>query len=153
MSPHPSPQLLLRMRRPVALGGMAVLATALAVGNGLPAVAAPAQDYGFDFQCAGNPTATGYTEVTPASAYASVPGYGFLTAPPAGSCRDRGGDGDLAARDFVQPTAGSTFRADVADGTYTVVVRSGDLIASSNTGFQVGGQTAAPRGAASGTID
>ena len=153
MSPHPSPQLPLRMRRPVALGGMALLATALAVGNGLPAVAAPAQDYGFDFQCAGNPTATGYTEVTPTSAYASVPGYGFLTAPPAGSCRDRGGDGDLAARDFMLAPPGSTFRADVADGNYTVVVRSGDLTASSNTGFQVGGQTAAPRGAASGTID
>ena len=148
MPPHSLPG----MRRCLVVGAATVLATILMIFTGLPAAAEPGEAYAFDFQCAGNPTAAGYTAVPPATAYSAAQGYGFLVPLGSDACRDRGGE-DLAGRDFVLPVAGSTFRADVPDGTYTVVVRTGDLIASSNTGFTVGGQTAPSRSAASGVID
>lgn len=137
----------------LALAGTAVLSLALSIGGGLPAVADPASDYLFDFQCAGNTTADGFTGVPPTLGYSAEQGYGFLEPMAANDCRDRGGEGDLAERDFVLPPVGGTFRADVPDGSYTVIVKSGDLIASSNTGFTVGGRTVPNRNPGSGNID
>ncbi|GEK20377.1 hypothetical protein CXY01_08970 [Cellulomonas xylanilytica] len=131
-------------------------AAALAVAA-LPFAAAPAsaagQDYLFDFECAGNPTAPGYTPVYANTAYSASTGFGFTVPLAANACRDRGGD-DLALRDFVlPPTTGSTFVADVPDGTYTVILRTGDGIATSNTGATVGSVAVPARRADSGVVD
>ena len=50
------------------------------------------------------------------------------------------------------PAAGSTFVVDVPDGTYTVILRTGDAIATSNTGATIGIAVPARR-ADSGVID
>ncbi|WP_337062834.1 rhamnogalacturonan lyase family protein [Kineococcus sp. G2] len=150
--PQHSPRPSSRTRRAAGAGGTALLSLVIAAGTGLPAGAAPLPDRLFDLQCAGSPTADDHTAVAPTTAYSSEQGYGFLTPLAANACRDRGGDGDLAGRDFVLPAAGTTFRVDVPDGTYTVVVRSGDLIASSSTGVAVGGQTLPARNPGSGVV-
>ena len=142
----------MRLHRTSALLTAAALALAAVPFAAAPASAA-GQDYLFDFECAGNPTAPGYTAVYANTAYSATTGFGFATPLAATACRDRGGD-DLALRDFVlPPTTGSTFVADVPDGTYTVVLRTGDAIATSNTGATVGGIAVPARRADAGVID
>ena len=141
----------MHLRRTSAL----VTAAALALAT-VPLAAAPASaagpDYLFDFQCAGNPTAPGYTAVYANTAYSASTGFGFATPMAANQCRDRGGS-DPALNDFVLPAVGSTFLADVPDGTYTVILRTGDAIATSNTGATVGGIAVPARRADAGVID
>ncbi|WP_345710969.1 PxKF domain-containing protein [Kineococcus glutinatus] len=150
MSARPAP----RTGRGARQAGTTLLAVALAAGASAPvaASAASGQDLLFDFQCTGNVTAPEHTAVLPTTTWAEG-GSGFLTPLAATSCRDRGGSGDPALRDFVLPGATSTFRATVPNGTYSVVLRSGDLTASSNSGFVVNGQVVPARGTGAGTID
>src|SRR3954451_4475887 len=60
------------------LGAATTAAALVVVGSGTPSTAASSagQDYLFDFQCAGNPTADGYTAVLPTTAW-SAGGFGF----------------------------------------------------------------------------
>ncbi|WP_304650906.1 hypothetical protein [Tessaracoccus sp. OS52] len=135
-------------RRTAALAA----AAALALG-GLTAAPAVAQDppLSFDFNCATSPTADGHVGVLPNVGYTIEQGYGFDAPLAANACRDRGGD-DAAARDFALPPAGTVFRADVPNGTYTIVFRTGDYIASSNSGLTVEGRSLPNQGVPSGQV-
>jgi fibronectin type 3 domain-containing protein len=125
--------------RPRAIAAAAVgLAVAAAGAVGVPAAAAEQTDLLFDFQCAGNPVAPGYAEVAPGTTYDASRGYGLSTALASNACRDRG-TGDPEDRDFLLPTSSNRFVADVPDGTYTLVLHTGDAIASSNTGMVANG--------------
>jgi fibronectin type 3 domain-containing protein len=141
----------MHLRRTSALVTAAALALAAVPLAAGPASAA-GRDYLFDFQCAGNPTAAGYTAVYGNTGYSASTGFGFQTPLAANACRDRGGS-DPALNDFVLPVAGTTFLADVPDGTYTVILRTGDGIATSNSGATVGGIAVPARRADSGVVD
>lgn len=118
----------------LALGGALVLS-----GLAATSAAADTADFRFDFNCGSSPTADGYVGVLPNEAYSAETGYGFDPALASDACRDRSGRPDPAERDFALPAVGDVFRVDVPNGTYTVVMRTGDDIASSNTGATFGG--------------
>lgn len=144
MSPQPHrgasraapPTLHRGFRRVAALGA----AAALALGGLTVAPAAVADEHRgvlFDFNCGSSPTAEGHVGVLPDVGYTAERGFGFDEPLASNACRDRDGD-DLSARDFALPPVGAVFRADVPNGTYTIVFRTGDYIASSNSGLAVG---------------
>lgn len=77
----------------------------------------------FDFGTSVSPVAADHAQVTAATVYSAVRGYGWT----AGVIYDWDrGFGSDTARDFNY-TADGTFVADVANGTYTVTVTVGDL--------------------------
>jgi len=109
----------------------------------------------FDFQLAGNPLMTGYTEVNPDDGYSAEAGYGFATALPANAGRDRGaadGSNDLL-RDFVLPGDSSEFLLDVPNGTYSVKTYSGDWIGSTRTNFDLEGRAFGSGNAGKGSVN
>src|SRR5581483_6361490 len=69
-----------------------------------------------------SPVASGYTQVTEATAYTQARGFGWLSG--SVDSRDRG-TGDDLQRDF-DFTQDGTFAVDVANGTYTVSLLMGD---------------------------
>lgn len=121
------------------------------LGAGTAASADDAAGYLYDFNCGSSATGEGYTPVQPTDAFSAETGYGFDEPLAAGECRDRKGD-DPVEKDFVLPTEGTVFRAAVPDGTYTVVVRSGDLIADSRTGVTVGDHVIEPTRVGAGSV-
>lgn len=89
----------------------------------------------FDFGTATSPVAPGYTKVSDKTAYAASSGYGWGDITKVSS-RDRGVKSDPLASDFCLPN-GTPFYLDLANGTYTVSVLSGDAI--QKAGMQVRG--------------
>jgi fibronectin type 3 domain-containing protein len=87
--------------------------------------AANAAPLHFDFGTSTSPVATGYTQVTEATAYNPAQGYGWLSG--AIDSRDRG-VGDDRQRDF-NFTQDGTFAVDIANGSYLVTVLLGDASA------------------------
>ncbi|WP_308291514.1 hypothetical protein [Microbacterium sp. G2-8] len=135
--------------------GLATLAAgALAVGLGPVATATAADgpaDRFFDFQCADGPLAAGHQEVEPGTTYDASLGFGLEAALADDQCRVRGGD-DPAGRDFLLPTSSSRFLVDLPNGVYTLVLHTGDGIASSNTGMIANGVELDARSPGSGVI-
>ncbi len=85
----------------------------------------PTSARNFDFGTPSSPVASGYTRVTEASAYTSG-GFGWTDTSTLES-RDRGGISDPLRRDFVMDSsAARTFKVDLPNGTYSVVVTQGD---------------------------
>ncbi len=79
----------------------------------------------YDFGTASSPVASGYNRVTETTAYSASLGYGWTDTTTLES-RDRGGPDDLG-RDFVMDSsAARTFRVDLPNKTYTVLVEQGD---------------------------
>ncbi|HEX8993046.1 MAG TPA: NBR1-Ig-like domain-containing protein [Anaerolineales bacterium] len=78
----------------------------------------------YDFGTTTSPVAVGYTRVTESTAY-TAGGFGWTDTSTLES-RDRGGPDDLK-RDFVMSSsAARTFKVDLPNKTYTVVVTQGD---------------------------
>ncbi|WP_278236394.1 hypothetical protein [Isoptericola sp. AK164] len=145
-----------RPRHPLTTTALAALTAAvMAAAGAVPAAGAtdgsePTDTY-FDFQCDGNPVADGYVEVGTSTTYDEARGYGLEEALASNACRDRGSDTD-EDRDFLLP--GSTpFLADLPNGVYTLVLHSGDGIASSNTGMVANGVTLSDARADSGVVN
>ena len=87
---------------------------------------APAAILKLDFGTASSPVAADYVRVTEATAYAAVPGYGWLSG--TRQSRDRA-TSDPLTRDLVF-SALTTFAADVPRGSHKVTVRLGDASAA-----------------------
>ena len=96
------------------------------VGTSSPPPTLPPTGYKFDFGTPFSPVESGYTQVTQLTTYSSpAPGYGWTDTSALGS-RDRGAP-NMLERDFVQSsTAPGTFKVDLPNGTYHVVVTMGD---------------------------
>ncbi|MFT4156950.1 MAG: fibronectin type III domain-containing protein [Microbacterium sp.] len=109
----------------------------------------------FDFQLAGNPVMSGYTEVNPDDAYSVEVGFGFETALAANAGRDRGSAGGATdlERDFVLPGDSSTFLLDVPDGTYSVKTYSGDWVGSTKTSFDIESKSFGTASAGKGAVN
>jgi len=86
----------------------------------------PAAVLRIDFGTATSPVAADYVRATDATAYAAIPGYGWLSGTRA--ARDRA-TADPLARDFVF-SALATFAVDVPRGSHQVTVRLGDATAA-----------------------
>jgi fibronectin type 3 domain-containing protein len=78
----------------------------------------------FDFGPASSPVEPGYYQVTPATLYDSIVGYGW-TSTTGCDCRDRGTP-DSLRRDFVFGSVEKTFKVDLANGDYLVTMTIGD---------------------------
>jgi len=78
----------------------------------------------FDFGSETSPVAQGYTRITPSTAYSQPIGYGWVSTSNLQS-RDRGLPDDLR-RDFVFSSSNGTFRVDVQNGKYVVMLLVGD---------------------------
>ncbi|HEU6447810.1 MAG TPA: GDSL-type esterase/lipase family protein [Verrucomicrobiae bacterium] len=102
--------------------------------NNPPTVAtANSGPFYFDFGGPSSPVESGYTQITPASAYSASTGYGWGDTSKV-SYRDRGSPDNLR-RDFCMPQ--TPFYVDLSNGTYDVSVLVGD--AAAKTGLAVRG--------------
>jgi fibronectin type 3 domain-containing protein len=84
----------------------------------------PPKQFSFDFGTASSPVETGYTRITSSTLYSVSFGYGWNSSTGLYS-RDRGSPDDLR-RDFVFSSMNRTFRVDLPNGTYLVMVVIGD---------------------------
>ncbi len=87
---------------------------------------APLTSYKFDFGTAASALATGYTRITETTLYPTT-GFGWLDTSSLSS-RDRGTPADPLTQDLVMndASAAKTFKVDLANGTYNVVITMGD---------------------------
>lgn len=93
--------------------------------GGTPPPPPPPSARNFDFGTASSPVASGFTRVTESTAY-TAGGYGWTDTTTLES-RDRAGVTDDLRRDFVMSSsAARTFKIDLPNGTYNVVVTQGD---------------------------
>lgn len=95
--------------------------------DGVRQVQPPSQgSYYFDFGTATSPVQSGYKQITEASAYDAIIGYGWVTAPD--GSRDRA-TGTNLTRDIIFGASDTEFKIDIPDdgAVYFVTVYFGDM--------------------------
>lgn len=102
----------------------------------------------FDCGTPSSPVESGYTPVSPLTAYSAATGFGWGNTNLVGS-RDRGGT-NLLKRDFCLP-AGTPFYLDLSNGTYAVSILTGDAAQKSSTYVRANGLPEIYPGAPSGS--
>ncbi|WP_416147562.1 hypothetical protein ACM26V_15145 [Salipaludibacillus sp. HK11] len=92
--------------------------------------------FNFDFGTESSPVAEGYTKVSELTEYSSEKGFG-LELVRAGDSRDQNDPSDLL-RDFVL-ASGNTFKVDVPNGEYEVLIVTGSQFDNNRTSYSLQG--------------